>query len=178
MYPKVHLPDYFEQESERLRYRKLSLEDIPEWAPFFIANPNLPYLGSAFPPDTEAAAREWIERQLERYSDWGMGHLGVIEKKSSEFIGMCGILAREIEGRDEYEIAYSLKPSYWRKGYGTEMARQMRRFGEQHKLAPRFVSMIHPDNEGSIKVARNNGMIFLFDSEYLGMPVVVYGDEI
>ena len=178
MYPKVHLPEYFEQESDRLNYRKLTLEDIPEWAPFFIANPNLLYLGSAFPADTEAASREWIERQLERYSDWGMGHLGVIEKESGELVGMCGILAREIEGKDEYEIAYSLKPTYWRRGYGTEMARQMRKFGEQHNLAPRFVSMIHPDNSGSIKVARNNGMVYLFDSDYQGMPVVVYGDKI
>ena len=177
MYPKLKLPEYFHQESERLIYRKLTLEDISDWAPFFIDNPNLPYLGNPFSTDINAASREWIQRQLDRYEDWGTGHLGVIEKKSGELIGMCGLLAREINGKNEYEVALSLKRSHWRKGYGSKMAKQMKKFGEEHQLSPRFVSMIHPENLGSIKVAKNNGMVYLFESEYQGMTVVVYGNE-
>jgi RimJ/RimL family protein N-acetyltransferase len=175
MYPKLELASYFNQESDRLLYRRLSLDDISEWADFFIDNPNLTYLGRGFPEDPEEAAQLWVERQLDRYEEWGAGHLGVIEKKSGTLIGMCGLLSREIEGKNEYEVAYSIKPAYWRKGYGTEMARQMKKFGREHKLAPRFVSMIHPDNVGSIKVAENNGMTFLFRSTYQEMEVEVYG---
>lgn len=177
MYPKLNLSKYFKQESERLLYRKLSVNDISDWAEFFVDNPNMPYLGSDFPEDNLEASKDWIERQLQRYEDFGCGHLGVVEKGSGELIGMCGLLSREIEGENEYEVAYSLKPKFWRKGYGSEMAQQIRKFGEENVLAPRFVSMIHKDNIGSIKVAENNGMQHIFDSEYMGMPVLVYGTK-
>lgn len=175
MYPKLALASYFNQESERLLYRRLSMDDSSDWAAFFIDNPNLPYLGSGFPEDSDEAAKLWIERQLDRYEEWGSGHLGVIEKKSGALIGMCGLLSREIEGENEYEVAYSIIPAFWRQGYGTEMAQQMKKFGMENALAPRFVSMIHPDNLGSIKVAENNGMVFLFKSTYQEMDVLVYG---
>jgi len=177
LYPKLTLPSYFDQESERLLYRRLVEEDYKSWSEFFVDNPNLNYLGADFGDDPEAAAKEWIHWQLERYENWGCGHLAVIEKASGEMIGMCGLLSREIEGKDEYEVAYSIKPAYWRKGYGTEMARHIKKFGIRNKLASRFVSMIHPENEGSIKVAINNGMKPLFPSTYKGIPVIVYGEE-
>lgn len=37
--------DYFNQESDRLKYRKLTLEDIPSWVEFFVDNDHLKYLG-------------------------------------------------------------------------------------------------------------------------------------
>jgi ribosomal-protein-alanine N-acetyltransferase len=175
MFPKLNIASYFDQESDRLRYRKLSLDDVVEWSEFFLNNPNLPFLGRGFSTDPMEASKEWIVRQLDRYAEWGCGHLAVIEKESGKLIGMCGLLAREIEGENEYEVAYSLKPAYWKRGYGTEMARQLKRFGEENKLAPRFVSMIHPDNIGSIKVAQNNGMNLLFKSTYMEMDVLVFG---
>jgi RimJ/RimL family protein N-acetyltransferase len=175
MYPKLNLPSYFDQESERLRYRKLDLSDIEEWSAFFIDNPNLAYLGSDFSKDPMEASKKWIKMQLDRYQNWGCGHLAVIDKESGNLIGMCGLLSREIEGNNEYEVAYSIKPNYWKRGFGTEMAQQMKRFGVENKLAPRFVSMIHPENVGSIKVARNNGMNLLFKSTYMEMDVLVFG---
>lgn len=178
MYPKLELDSYFNQESDRLIFRKLTKDDIPNWAEFFVDNPNMPYLGSDFPEDTLEASKDWIERQIQRYEEFGCGHLGVIEKASGKLIGMCGLLSREIEGENEYEVAYSLKPAYWRKGFGSEMAQQIKKFGIENKLAKRFISMIHKDNIGSIKVAENNGMAYLFDSEYMGMPVLVYGTTI
>lgn len=177
MFPKLNQPAYFNQESERLIYRKLSENDIVSWAEFFVDNPNLSYLGRDFPDDIIKASTKWINVQLERYEQYGTGHIGVIEKDSGELIGMCGLLSREIEGNNEYEVAYSLKPKYWRKGYATEMARQMKKFGIEHRLAPRFVSMIHIENIGSIKVAENNGMKCLFESSYKDMPIFVYGTE-
>jgi hypothetical protein len=37
--------------------------------------------------------------------------------------------------------------------------------------------MIHIENIGSIKVAENNGMKFLFESSYKDIPIFVYGTE-
>ena len=123
-------------------------------------------------------AEGWITKQLERYEDEGLGHLAVIEKNSGEFIGMGGILPREIEGRLAFEIAYSLKPKYWKNGYGTEIAKQMRLFGFENKISNRFISIIDKDNIDSIHVAQKINMNILNETEYLGMNVYIYGTEI
>jgi len=169
--------NYFYQESERLRYRKLTRYDIPEWTKFFIKNDRLKYLGIDLTKDAETHAIEWIEKQLERYEIQGLGHLAVEAKDTNEFIGVGGIIPRELKNRKEYEIAYSLLPKFWKKGYGTELAKQMKSYGRQNIETDRLVSIIETENIDSIKVAIKNGMKVLFEMEYLGMNVKVYGIE-
>jgi len=169
--------NYFYQESDRLRYRKLTRSDIPEWSKFFINNDRLKYLGIDLRKSAETHAIEWVERQLERYEIQGLGHLAVETIDTNQFIGVGGIIPRELKNRKEYEIAYSLLPKFWKKGYGTELAKQMKDYGRQNIETDRFVSIIDTKNIDSIKVAVKNGMKVLFETEYLGMKVKVYGIE-
>ena len=165
---------YFHQKSSRLQYRKLVEEDIPDWVSFFEHNANLNFLGLDLSIKKEILARDWILKQLERYEKQGLGHLAVVEKTTGDFIGMGGILPRLLDGENVLEIAYSLKPAYWGKGYGTEIAVQMKEFGFLTQLANRFVSIIHQDNLASMRVAAKNGMRLAFETNYLGMKVYVY----
>lgn len=169
--------NYFKQESERLLFRKLSSADIHDWSTFFNDNDRLDFLGIDSSKDAQTLATEWIDKQLERYENDGLGHLAVIEKKSGEFIGMGGILPRYLNDKAEFEIAYSLKPAYWGKGYGTEIAQQMKYFGNLKGIATSFISIIHKDNQASKNVAEKNGMRVQYSTEFLGMPVYVYGDN-
>ena len=82
---------------------------------------------------------------------------------------------RTLENQQVYEIAYSLIPTFWKQGYGTELAQQMRYFGFTHLGLTQLVSIIHKDNIGSMKVAKKNGMQVLFETHYLGMDVEVLG---
>ena len=165
---------YFSQESERLNFRKLTKEDIPSWVEFFVDNNSLEYLGMDLKIDKETLAKEWINAQLNRYKTQGLGHLAVELKESGEFIGLGGILPRELNGNSEYEIAYSLKPKYWKKGYATEIARAMKTFGISNIDTDRFISIIDTRNVNSAKVAEKNDMTVLFETDYLGMNVNVY----
>ena len=169
--------DYFNQESERLIFRKVTLEDIPAWLTFFPNNDRLDFLGIDVSKPHEVIASEWINMQLHRYATQGLGSLAVIEKSSGDFIGLVGIVPREIDDLIEYEIAYSLIPTYWGKGYATEAARQMKQFGYAAEIAPYFISIIHKSNNDSIHVAKKNGMHILRETHYLGMDVYVYGDK-
>lgn len=169
--------DYFNQNSERLKYRKLTEEDISSWVEFFIDNDRLQYLGIDLQKSKEILAEEWIKAQLIRYKNQGLGHLAVELKKSGNFIGMGGILPRELNGNKEYEIAYSLKPNYWGNGYATEIAKTMREFGSKIIDTDRFISIIDVANVESANVAKKNGMTVLFNTEYLGMKVNVFGIE-
>lgn len=166
---------YFDQQTTRLRFRKLTREDIPTWTRFFIDNDSLRFLGIDLSKKPETHAREWIEKQLERYETEGLGHLAAVLKETDEFIGVGGIIPRTLEDKNELEIAYSLLPQFWRKGYGTELALQMKKYGLEHLEAERFVSIIDIENSNSINVAIKNGMEVLFETKYLGMDVQVYG---
>ncbi len=166
---------YFSQESERLSFRKMNKADIPSWIPFFEDNPLLKYVGVDLSKSAMDLASEWVEMQLKRYENSGLGHLAAITKDSNKFIGVGGILPRDLNGRKEFEIAYSLLPKYWRKGYATELAKQMSKFGEASIETDRFVSIIDKENSGSINVAIKNGMDLLFETKYLDMDVYVYG---
>ena len=167
--------DYFNQETERLRFRKLTRADIPVWTGFFVDNDRLRFLGIDLSKKAETHATDWIEKQLERYEKEGLGHLAVELKETGEFIGVGGILPRTLESRTEFEIAYSLLPKYWKHGYGTELAKQIKKFGLDKVQTDRFVSIIDKENIDSINVAVKNGMTLLFETSYLGMEVDVYG---
>jgi len=170
--------NYFNQVSERLKYRALTENDIDSWTEFFENNDRLAFLGIDLTRDHKTIATEWIMKQLERYKNQGLGHLAVIEKSTGAFIGMGGILPRELNEKTEYEIAYSLKPKFWNNGYATEVARQMKYFGQQNKIAQSFISIIDKNNLASINVAKKNNMIVVSETEFLGMNVYIYGDTI
>ena len=167
--------DYFNQETERLILRKCQKEDIPKWESFFVDNPNLPYIGVDLNLEAKVHAKAWIENQFKRYVESGFGHLAIVSKSNNLFMGCAGIIPRTVNDKIYHEIAYSLKQEFWRKGYGTEVAQQLLKFGVQHKIADNFVSIIHVDNIGSKKVAQRNGMQVLFETVYLDMPVEVFG---
>ena len=51
-----------------------------------------------------------------------------------------------------------LDKQYWRQGLGTEAAKALLQYGFEHLRLSRLICLIHPDNQASIKVARNIGM--------------------
>ena len=166
---------YFEQSSERLIYRKLTKGDTKTWGAFFENNDRLHFLGIDGSKGKEALAIEWIDKQEGRYLNEGLGLLAVINKETGDFLGACGLLPRAIKNKYELEVGYSFLPQYWGKGYATEAANQMRKFGLENNMANRIISIIHVDNEDSMKVARRNTMQPLFDDTYMGMPVTIFG---
>lgn len=120
---------------------------------------------------------EWVERQLQRYEESGLGMLAVLEKESGKLIGLCGIIPRDFEDKTIYEIGYSLMQSHWGKGYASEAARHIRAIGMQLKISDVYVSTIHPVNFDSMKVAERNGMKRLRNGVFNDMELVIYGDE-
>jgi RimJ/RimL family protein N-acetyltransferase len=168
--------DYFSQQSARLTFRALTENDIDSWLEFFTGNDRLAFLGIDVNKDYRHLATEWILKQLERYETDGFGHLAVIEKSSGDFIGMGGILVRELDGEKIFEIAYSLKPAYWNQGFGTEIAQQLKQFGLENQIVTNFIFIIHKENEASMHVARKNGMKILRETNFMGMEVFIFGE--
>ena len=170
--------NYFNQESERIQFRKLTMNDVDTWTEFFQNNDRLALLGIPdISKDKTEIVTEWISMQLEKYEKHGLGHLALIEKSSNEFLGMAGIHPRIVLEKEVFEIAYSLKPKYWGKGFASEAAQQLKKFGLETKISDSFVSIIHKENSDSIKVAQRNEMEIINELNYLGMDVFVFGNK-
>jgi RimJ/RimL family protein N-acetyltransferase len=63
-----------------------------------------------------------------------------------------------MDGRFEIEVGYHLLREHWGKGYATEAARVFRNYGFETTETPSIISIIHPDNLPSQRVAIRNGM--------------------
>lgn len=165
---------YYEQSSDRLLFRSLTLDDIPTWTPFFNQEDYHRFLGQDLSQPGELRARVWIERQIQRQNEGTYGQLAIIEKSSGKFIGVGGIIHRELYGNDDLEITYSLLPKFWGKGYARELAKHFIGYVQAETDAKSVISMIHPENEASKKVARANGLEFDRMAKFMRIPVEVY----
>jgi len=108
-------------------------------------------------PFTGDEVREWIERQLGRYSS-STGLLGLVEKQTGRLIGDCGPVWQEVEGRTELEIGYHVSRERWNQGFATEAARVVIDYAFENLGVERVVSMIRPENLASRRVAKKNGL--------------------
>jgi RimJ/RimL family protein N-acetyltransferase len=156
-------------ETERLRLRPLERTDLDWYAPFLADPKVVRYLLPDGPIDARAQAAEFLERSINAFDVDGFGHLAVIRKDDGVGIGRCGLLVWEIDPwrpstragatrATEVEIGWVLGASYWGQGYATEAAAAVRDYAFGQLGLPRLISLIHPDNHPSIRVAEKFGM--------------------
>ena len=168
--------NYYNQESERFILRKLTEDDIETWAAFFVGNPDVRFVGIELKEDIIAHSKFWIDKQLARYKNNDYGLLAAIDKSTGKLVGQGGIMTRDLNGKKEFEIGYSVLPEYWGKGFATELAKQLKKFGLQNKVSEKFISIIHKENLASMAVATKNGMANLYETTFYEMEVFVFGD--
>lgn len=113
-----------------------------------------------------AQTREWVQQWLltclERYyKTWGFGPYAVIEKRSQDVIGYCGLFYfPDVGGQPEVEIGYRLAHRAWGQGYATEATAAVRDFAFTTLGMKRLIAIIDPSNLASVRVAEKIGMRF------------------
>jgi RimJ/RimL family protein N-acetyltransferase len=103
----------------------------------------------------------------------GYGHWAVEEKTTRSFVGRIGFL--NPYSWPGFEIGWTLGRESWGKGYATEGARRALQYAFTELDKDHVISLIHPENQASIRVAERLGERPEGTSEILGMPVVIYG---
>jgi ribosomal-protein-alanine N-acetyltransferase len=88
----------------------------------------------------------------------------VIEKETGQIVGDCGILEKDIDGRNQYEIVYVLAKSAWGKGFATEVASSLKDYAFNELGLKRVTALIDPDNVGSERVATKIGLRYEKDT--------------
>ncbi len=120
----------------------------------------------------------WIERNIQRYAQYGFGLWAVIFKENGNLlIGDCGLVVQEVDGIEEIEIGYHIRRDLWGKGLATEAAQACRYFGFGQLGFDKLISLINPANIASRRVAEKNGMKLIKEIEWRNQPTCVYAIE-
>jgi ribosomal-protein-alanine N-acetyltransferase len=157
-------------ETQRLILRLFRAEDIDVMAQLF-ANPD--FMRFSLGPYT----RDQTQNVLQKFFSWNQAGLpsafAVIFRENNQLLGYCGFLHHG-ELPNEVEIGYRLDAEYWNRGLATEGARVVRNHGFGQLKLPRVISLIHPENIPSRRVAEKNGMNIQNEITFRGSPTLVY----
>jgi ribosomal-protein-alanine N-acetyltransferase len=166
-------------ESERLILRRIEPADFEFFARIHGDPIVARYLGNGKPRSIQET-RVLLERICETYKSLELGQLAVLRKSDGVLIGRCGLndMALEVNAAFgklprvwyqrsevpsdtnvffEQELGYTFDRNYWGQGYASEAAARVFEYASSAMPFRRIVSVIHPDNTPSIKIAKKCG---------------------
>lgn len=158
-------------ETERLILRQWRESDFEPYARICADPEVMRYLGGK--PFTRLEAWRHMAFIVGHWELRGYGHWAVEEKASGKMIGRLGFL--NPEGWPGFEIGWTLARDSWGKGYATEGARHALHYAFTEMGRDHVISLIHPENKASIRVAERLGETVEGETEVLGIPVLIYG---
>jgi RimJ/RimL family protein N-acetyltransferase len=161
-------------ESPRLTTRKLSVADINAWTDFFRDKDAVELFPNFGNKSNEERAKQWIERQLIRYSEKRYGLMALIEKGTGNFVGMSGLLTQEVDGKTEIEVGYHMFKKFWGKGFAPEAAKMFIDFAFKNNVAESIVSIIDTRNVRSQRVALKNNLRREKHTRWNDLDVYIY----
>jgi len=140
---------------------------------------------AAMMADPEVGRFKGFGRGASREQSWGglaniLGHwvlrghgLFMAERRDTgEFVGTVGLI--EPLGWPGPEISWTLDRRHWGQGLATEAALAVRGWALGDLGRDRVISLIHPENVASIRVAEKIGGRHREDVSFLGEPVRLY----
>ena len=106
----------------------------------------------------EDAQRYLQDGPLASYEQHSHGMWRVGLREDDKTIGMAGILKRDC--LDDVDLGYSFLPSYWGRGYATEVTVAVMTYARAQLGVGRIVAIVSEDNEASINVLTKLGFTF------------------
>ena len=158
-------------ETNRLTLRQFRESDLDEYAAICADPQVMRFLGGK--PYTRAETWRHMATMLGHWQLRGYGMWAVQEKSSGLLVGRIGF--NHYEGWPGFELAWTLGRPHWGRGYATEGARAALDYAFATLEQPHVISLIHPDNTASIRVAERLGEQLEGRTELFGTEVFVYG---
>ena len=144
-------------ETERLIFRRFTLDDLPQLIEHRSDPEVHKYLGGRERQNPDALAVR-IRFYMSCYETHGFGMCPMICKRTGEVVGTAGL--QPLENTDEIEVGYSLVRSFWGQGLGTEAARGWMDFGFRELGLERIVAVSECENRASQHIMKKLGMQF------------------
>ena len=142
-------------ESERLRLRRFTAGDFDFFAALQ-ANPDvMRHVGGV--KSREESRDLFRERVLEYYdANPGLGIWATMERRTGALAGMH--LLNHIRGETIVQVGYILDQPFWGKGYATEMAIALLRYGFTDLALPHIAAITNLENVASQRVLQKAGL--------------------
>jgi len=154
-------------ETERLVLRLPVAGDAPSLLEAFADPEVMRYIGTGETGNREDAAAQ-LEKMRRAWKEDGFGRFVVVRKSDGATLGRVGLLAwdplvwrsglrSEIGGEAEIELGWTLARHAWGEGFATEAARAAAEWAVREVRPRRLISLIHPENVRSKRVAAKLG---------------------
>ncbi|MHB8062912.1 MAG: GNAT family N-acetyltransferase [Ruminiclostridium sp.] len=157
-------------ETQRLILREMTQADFPFLCKI-LKDDSVMYAYEGAFDDNEAQG--WLNRQIERYKEYGFGLWAVILKETGIMIGQCGLTMQDYNGSKVMEVGYLFQKEYWHCGYASESAIACKEYAFNKLNTKEVYSIIRDTNIPFQNVARRNGMICIdrFMKYYRGVDM-------
>jgi RimJ/RimL family protein N-acetyltransferase len=157
-------------ETERLLLRPPRADDLDAVAEAIGDAEVMRFIGNGETGDVDDAAAQ-IESMQRGWTEDGFGRFIVVRREDDAAIGRVGPLAwdprvwrsgirAEIGDDAEIELGWTLVRSAWGRGYATEAGAAARDWILREIRPRRLISLIHPENDASLRVANKLGEHF------------------
>lgn len=158
-------------ETPRMRLREYTHDDLADLAAMFADDELMRYYSR---PKTRDESIAWIDWNLGLYRQRGFGLWAMESKETGEFLGDCGLTPQTVDGVTDIEVGWHTRRDYWNKGLATEAATACRDHAFLDLELTRLISIIHPDNIASRRVAEKLGMEVEKEIPHGSSPKVIY----
>lgn len=157
-----------EIETERLILKKLENDDLESFSKIIGDDE----IGKQLPKGkgyTYDEAKRWLDNIQLSWKENNYGIWGVVNKKSGNLIGYCGL--NKIEKLNEVEVLYGISRDMWGRGYATEAAYSSLKFGFEQLDFEKIVGLAKIENFASINVLKKIGLKYKKDMTIFGIDV-------
>ena len=158
-------------ETDRLILRMLRESDFEPYAEMCADPEVMRYIGDGQPLARPMAWRN-LALMVGHWALRGYGIWAVAERASGALVGRIGFW--NPDGWPGFELGWVLRRQFWGRGYATEGARAALAFAFARLGRPQVISLIHPQNAASVRVAERLGERPAGSTELLGKPALVY----
>ena len=162
--------------TKRLLLRRLDEADAAAYLALISDTEAMRFVSSGRPPTAPEAAQS-ISAINARYEKDGFGVVGIEHRAEARLIGRVGFWVWdrtnwtgghtwcELRDRAEIELGWALVRDTWGHGFATEAAAAMRDHAFRELGLTRLISLIHPENNRSLRVAHRLGAVHEADIE-------------
>lgn len=107
-------------------------------------------------PYPDGLAEKWIAPHAEKFAQRALANFAIIERASGQLIGAIGLVIEDEHARAE--LGYWIGQPFWCRGYCTEAARAILRFGFDELRLNRIAAHHFTRNPASGRVLQKLGM--------------------
>jgi ribosomal-protein-alanine N-acetyltransferase len=161
-------------ETTRLTVRRMIKDDLPELLAVFGDAETMRFYPAPF---DRQRMQDWLDWNQRSYSKYGYGLWCLLLRASGEVVGDCGLVNQEVDGIREVEVGYHVRRDLWGRGLATEAASACRDYGFEVLGRRRLISLIHPENRASRRVAEKVGMTLQREALWKDKPTCLYAVE-